>query len=652
MKINGFTLIEALIAISVSAVATLGTIEYVSSQNTEAKLNNLSAKTVKIISAIDQRVYVDKYDAALWPAVTDYVTTNQVQEFLSRELISAQSSCGDTASGWNPVIDDDTDTTEVDYKENLKLVPCSVWEGGLIEFGLDAELYIQKDTDTIKKVNLFFTYDNDDDFLDNFLSLKKVLTKVKEIDTPNETGLHSYSFVNMTESDPSLFKITSIECIALKKDCGLMAQYDADGTGVEYLDVLGSNSMINSKIDFKETVDGDVVNTCFTFEYDSSLNVWSKTSNIDCGLGIDPSKGTNYVDADVHSVNADRVHLTKLCSMTISGVAHNVPCGIYLDTISGTETAIAAMDDVHVEEAYIYLLDVNEIYTDTLNVEGALTVNGSTELNELEVNSTSTFNDTVTMLGLNNEVQEDLTVYGSTEIDTLNVSSNALFQNNVQIDGYLDVQNGYIAADHVKLGTISLSELNSNCSIEGAMKMYRNGEHSETVICANYTSLTGTTKTAWKLANARIGQIMPFDGSCPDGFEYFEAAAGRFLVGQNETQLSGLSNSQKNALVASGDAFKDSDGNIITYNIGDTGGSAYHILTEDELPTHHHEVPDIKASCSGTDCAGYAMAQVGAAGSTVWSTANEIATGPSGGGESHENRPPYYTVNYCIYSGD
>jgi microcystin-dependent protein len=45
------------------------------------------------------------------------------------------------------------------------------------------------------------------------------------------------------------------------------------------------------------------------------------------------------------------------------------------------------------------------------------------------------------------------------------------------------------------------------------------------------------------------------------------------------------------------------------------------------------------------------MAKVGARGDTVWSNANEIPTGPAGKDETHENRPPYYVVNYCIYEG-
>ena len=128
-------------------------------------------------------------------------------------------------------------------------------------------------------------------------------------------------------------------------------------------------------------------------------------------------------------------------------------------------------------------------------------------------------------------------------------------------------------------------------------------------------------------------------------------SSGRFLIGQNETQLKGLTGSEKNDLLNSGDAFVDKNGNIIEYKIGDTGGEAFHKLTEDEMPIHNHEVPDIKASCSGSDCAGYAMAKVGARGDTVWSNANEIPTGPAGKDKSHENRPPYYVVNYCIYEG-
>ncbi len=642
---SGFTLIEAMIAVSVSAMVSVGTIKYAADKIEDQAIDTLSSKVVSIVSAIDQRVFIDKYDQALWPAVTDYITNNQVQQFLQRELIANTATCG-VAGGWVPVVKDITDANEVSYKEKLKLISCDLFQGGKIELDANSRVVVEKSATNITGVNLYLSFATEEEFTENFQSLKRVLKKTRELDTKNITGSHDYGFVNMAAPNPSQTSFTTMECLNAKQNCGFMARYSADGEGTEYLDVMGSNSMVNTKIKFSDGIIDDVINTCFTYQWNTGTLEWERLSNIDCGIGIDPIKNNQFVEADVHSISAERVSLNKKCTM--AGIPDSIPCGLFTD--NSTNTVVGLFDDIHAINSFATLLDVKNIEAETVTVNGSLKVNGSAEITNLTVTDVTTFLSDVSLEGIN-DVTEDLNIHGKATIDNLNVVSTATFEKDLKINGYLDVNNGYVEAEYLRLGTISKNDINKNCSIENAMKILRTGSHSEPVICAKFKDIDGASKQAWKLANARIGQVLPFDGSCPDGFDYFEAAAGRFLVGSNEDQLDGLTTAQKNALVASGDAFLDKSGNIIKYDVGDKGGSAYHVLTEDEMPIHNHKVPDIKASCSGTDCAGYAMATVGAAGSTVWSNANEIPTGAAGGNQAHENRPPYYTVNYCIYSG-
>lgn len=655
MNKKGFTLIESMVAVSVSALIAIGGTTYLLSKAKDSKIDAISSKMVKIVSAVDQRVYIDKYDIGLWPPTTSYVTTTQVNKFLTREFIAKTASCGDPINGWVPEIKDPSDANEVAYKEGLKLVPCDVWGGTATEFGMTATARFDGTATEIRNVNFFFRFDKDEDFEENFLNLKKILKKTKELDGKNITGSHNYLFVDMSKAKPEEHSFTALECLAAKSNCGFLAQYSADGGGVEYLDVTGANSMINSKIDFVEIEGGDVINDCMTFEFDAGTGSWNAVNAIDCGIGIDPTKSAPFVEADVYALSAEKIFLNKTCTMSFGGVINQVPCGIFNDasTAGGGNAphAIAVLDELQAEEAFVNMLNVDEITTNTLNVDGTMTVDGTTEINELTVNAKADFNEDVHMKGTGNKVDHDLRIFGETEVDVLTVNSAALFKKNLQVDGFLDVRNGFITADHLELDTITVGELNRNCSTLNALKLFKDGEHTEPVICTTFTDIDGKTKTAWKLANARIGQIVPFDGTCPKGFDYFEEASGRFLMGENESLLKGKSAAQQAALVSQGKAFRNKDGNIVTIKAGEQGGEAFHQLTEDELPRHNHKVPDIKASCVGTDCAGYAMATVGNKGSTVWSNANEIPTGSAGGGKKHENRPPYYVVNYCIYSG-
>lgn len=666
---KGLTLIEAMIALGISAAVTTGGLSYYNEQNKADQVDELASNVTKIISAIDQRVYIDKYDSNLWPNVTEYNTTRQVQEFLNRELIARTSNagCRDSSSGWKPQIPSDSSPEDITYRENLNLVSCNLLgTATTINDTLTANLRIKKGSESLESVSFYLYFENEEDFKEGFLDMKKLLIKSKEMDTKNVTGKHSYNLVDMSKSNPSENPLTNQECLEKGISCGYLAEYNSDGLGTEYLDVYGSNSMINTKVTFKTQQGAEEdfrIKDCFRFEYEASSSSWVRKDDVDCGIGIDQSKGHSFVEADVYSASAKRFQLGSMCSMNINGETKEIPCGMMIEEENSSLIAIGALDEIQATTAFVSLLNVVNIQTGNITVDQFLKVNGITELNELTVNSTSNFNEKVTMEGVNNVIEQNLIVNGNTELDQLFVTSNANFEKDVTILGNLDIQgkDGYVRADHLKLDTMTASELHTPCSlmIDGALKLLKvekkvDGKkilHTEPVVCTTYTDIDKNMKIAWKLANARVGQILPFDGSCPEGFSHFTESSGRFLIGQNHTQLDGISTEEKNKLVADGDAFVDKNGIIIEYKIGESGGEAYHRLTEDELPIHNHEVPDIKASCSGADCAGYAMATVGARGDTVWSNANEIPTGPAGKDESHENRPPYYVVNYCIYEG-
>lgn len=72
------------------------------------------------------------------------------------------------------------------------------------------------------------------------------------------------------------------------------------------------------------------------------------------------------------------------------------------------------------------------------------------------------------------------------------------------------------------------------------------------------------------------------------------------------------------------------------YSVGDTGGEAMHTLTVAEMPPHTHT--------KGVNIGG-----AGSAGD--WSYGSQVSasdTGSTGGGQPHENRPPYYALAYIM----
>jgi microcystin-dependent protein len=97
-------------------------------------------------------------------------------------------------------------------------------------------------------------------------------------------------------------------------------------------------------------------------------------------------------------------------------------------------------------------------------------------------------------------------------------------------------------------------------------------------------------------------------------------------------------------------AGKAPSGNI--YNLGQPGGEEMHTLSQGEIPPHNHLMQASKTPADQPNADGNLLA-AGPTGALYSNSANgatmagnDIALG--GGGQGHENRQPYLTLNYCI----
>ena len=90
-----------------------------------------------------------------------------------------------------------------------------------------------------------------------------------------------------------------------------------------------------------------------------------------------------------------------------------------------------------------------------------------------------------------------------------------------------------------------------------------------------------------------------------------------------------------------------------SYSIGATGGENSHTLTVNEMPSHNHDFR--YRSSSGTQ---KSVLRVGSSGTpsvndyvtpyTINSTTNSSLIDATGGGQAHENRPPYYALAFIM----
>lgn len=79
-----------------------------------------------------------------------------------------------------------------------------------------------------------------------------------------------------------------------------------------------------------------------------------------------------------------------------------------------------------------------------------------------------------------------------------------------------------------------------------------------------------------------------------------------------------------------------------TYQAGSTGGSATHILTEEELATHHHHHTPAMLTAAEATTNGFTVGQ--ATNKEYVRIASIEDSEEAGGGQAHNNMPPYLTV--------
>jgi len=91
-----------------------------------------------------------------------------------------------------------------------------------------------------------------------------------------------------------------------------------------------------------------------------------------------------------------------------------------------------------------------------------------------------------------------------------------------------------------------------------------------------------------------------------------------------------------------------------SYSVGDTGGEASVTLTVDQMPSHSHSATMSiggGVTFSATDNHGYAN-RYGAGSdfqNNLWTQGehtHSMTINPAGGGQAHENRPPYYSLAF------
>ena len=629
-KRKGFSMIETLAVVSLSSLGLLTMQKIMSDEYNNNQSKILSQDINKILTGFDLRFNNDDFNKIKWDDYksNDYSFQNkeQVSDFIGKALIAYNAPVCGKINGWKPTKKDGTEN----YKDKFNFIYCGMWNKK-IPLGLNAKLKITNSDDYMTGVNLILFFDKIKDFKKKFKLLKQTMSLAKSTKSKGLTGVFDYHFVSITTED----KLSTKECIQAELDCGFEASFTGSNLEYNYLDVNGNNNMINSKIKFQKKYDGTAINTCFRYVKDGIS--WRKIDNVYCGIGIGKENPSNvsssnidYVELNTDSIQTNKIFLNKLCEFRddLNNII-KAPCGIYKDET--TSKIISNYDQVRASKALIDIIDTKEIRTENANVK-EMNVSGDTKLQGgLDVLGNSSFNKNVTINGEKTDI--NLVVESSAKLSDVEISGDLIvhgktnFLNEVNVDGNLNV-NSTLSTKTLELqNTISSDKIGTSCKgiKDGSIANYSDykRKYNDLAICSN---------GKWELLNSNKNQIIPFNGKCPSGYKKFDMATGRTLVG-------------------SGDIYDSSIGKTIHYNVGDKGGESFHKLTIAEMPSHNHKYVDA-----------YFMEHWGNLGAknmigvhnpdydNNYYTRN-ATTELSGGDAPHENRMPYYVINWCIYNG-
>lgn len=591
-----------------------------------------------VLEGIDLRLSNDGFNLDLWPVMNpQYEFSNrfQVVEFLSRSIIATNApNCGAT-NGWIPVKDD---PVEEAYKDKYQFMACGQWQEN-IGFDLNTSAKLINSNGIVNGYEMDFFFENEEDFQKSFLEFKKIYQKSRAKTEVSKTGSFDYNLVNRKTGD----RISSIECLNMKdkSDCGIRAVYLGSDNSQDYLAVNGNNNMIGSKVKFQEDLTSTAINSCHRYRLHQGTGIWERVEDVFCGVGIglsdptDPdSNALNYVELNVESISTNKLFLDKVCNFEDStGAIVDMPCGVYnqdSNVTLGVTTAIAVYDEVKSDLAMIGVTNAGIANITEANISNVLEVNGESNFNgSLTVNGISEFNNVVNINGdesdINLLVETSASLADVDILGALTVDGKADFKKDVDIRGDLEVNNKIETNQILITNKIGSADLGDECLVEdGTLVQYESAGYTDLAICAN---------KKWKLVNIQANQIMAFDGSCPSGFEKFTKAEGRALIG-------------------AGSLYDSASGETKFYTVGGIGGQAEVKLTESEMPSHSHDFRDAywAEHWGDTGAKNKAGSHGGQDHDNNYYT-RAATTEAVGGGQSHENRMPYYVVNWCIYKG-
>ncbi len=540
---KGLTLIETMIGLTISGMASLTFIGYVENR-TKTDTNFLIVNDIEeVIDAFDQRIDIDGYNINLWQKTEWKDTKEVVDDLLQKEFHSKDAK--NCSGEWEPQTDD----------ENLNLIDCNLWQNK-IPLNLEFSAELKKDeNDFITQANLYIKPPIDGNVEKDYSTFKDILVYLKAKNNNSKNGYIFYDFY----SEPKNEYFSKIECLNNFNDCVIKATYNRLGDS-DSLHTDGSNALVNTHINFVEDISSAPLQ-CVRWIKDSDDNWTLADDNKECGIGMyNDTSHPVLVEVAAQNSTFENIVLNEQCTQytwnnttkDLNGNGVLTPCGMSHD---GSET-YQVIQNTHSTNIFSEYNFIEEIDGDTLTVDDLYANDISTDFltikNDLEVQAKSKIYD-LTSNGISH-FKGDITIENA-----LTILTNIQFHSEVDVKQTMLVE-GDFNTDDINTKRTDIEFLDSNTSLNATnmRTKYLNikGKYSENQSCANKGSiakdnnneLLNCVNGKWKsIKNTElIGTVMSWGHATPpDGWIECNGQSTssypelRSIVGNNVPDLRG-----------------------------------------------------------------------------------------------------------------
>jgi len=353
------------------------------------------------------------------------------------------------------------------------------------------------------------------------------------------------------------------------------------------------------------------------------------------------SGGTGIgTDGNVNTTGIITAHLGSFDNLYVSGVS-TFAGNVSVDGLNGGGAIVFSTGSGILDDSPNLSYSNATSTLNTINVD----VSGHTELDDVNISGVTTAGilTATTLRGLNAKV------YNVLEVDDVS-----------WLDGGAEFGPRYLNKGHASISTTGIATF-AGVNVSGISTLgtvYGDG--------SNLTGLTGASASTYGDANttpvitvdsngritgistvATAGSGSGGGGGSQDPVGTIVAWSGSIASIPSDYQICDGSAASTSALQAiTGANVPDLRDRFVvgvgstgsTYSVGDTGGANTVTLTESQIPSHTH----------GYDRATHRNVSDGGVHGAYVSSLTGDTTGTTGGGQSHENRPPYYALCYII----